>query len=241
MSGRVVGPSGGEAGAEGVRSLLGRGVSPSLLSANFLDLAGEVERINASEAAYLHLDIMDGVFVPNISFGFPVVEAVHRVSEKPLDVHLMIVEPERYVQRFSEAGATILTVHWETSPHLVRTLQAIREAGMYAGVSLNPHAPVEWLEGVFEYADLFLIMSVNPGFGGQRFLSGTLDRVERLRTLADRGGWKGAIEVDGGVNAGNAGSLYAAGADILVAGNAVFSQKDVEGAIRDLMPPEAES
>lgn len=207
----------------GAQSALPCGIAPSLLSADFNHLAQAVQMVNESEAAYLHLDIMDGLFVPNISFGFPVIEAVQKVSQKPLDAHLMIVDPDRYLERFAALHIAVLTVHWEACTHLVRTLQTVRQLGMKAGVSLNPHTPIESLSDVLPWADLVLIMSVNPGFGGQRFLPRTLSRVERLRTLIEKEGVTTRIQVDGGVNRENAPSLFEAGADILVAGSAVFS------------------
>jgi len=193
-----------------------------MLSADFANLACDIEMVNKSQADWFHLDIMDGVFVPNISFGFPVVERIKALATKPLDVHLMIVEPDRYLERFSEAGADWLTVHYEACTHLNRTLSRIRELGMKAGVSLNPHTPVELLTDILEYADLVLVMSVNPGFGGQKFIPNSIGRIERLRKLIDQKGLSTLIEVDGGVSPSNAHQLYKAGANVLVAGNAVF-------------------
>jgi ribulose-phosphate 3-epimerase len=197
-------------------------VAPSMLSADFANLACDIELVNKSQADWFHLDIMDGVFVPNISFGFPVIERIKTLATKPLDVHLMIIEPDRYLERFREAGANWLTVHYEACPHLNRTLSRIRELGMKAGVSVNPHTPVELLSDIVEYADMVLIMSVNPGFGGQKFIPNSIVRIERLRKLIDQKGLSTLIEVDGGVGPSNAKQLYEAGANVLVAGNAIF-------------------
>ena len=192
-------------------------VSPSLLSADFANLARDVEMINQSKADWLHMDIMDGVFVPNISFGIPVMEAVYALSKKPLDVHLMIVQPERYIEAFKKAGAHILNVHYEASPHLHRTVQSIHQHGMLAGVTLNPHTSVCVLEEIIPDLDLVLIMSVNPGFGGQQFIENSYDKVRRLKELILKRNSKALIEVDGGVNDKNAAALYEAGADVLAA------------------------
>jgi ribulose-phosphate 3-epimerase len=209
-------------------------VAPSLLAADFNHLGAEVEMINRSEADWIHCDIMDGVFVPNLSFGLPIVEHVARVATKPLDVHLMIVHPDQYIQPFARAGASNLTVHWEACPHLHRTIAHIREEGMKAGVCLNPHTPVHLLEEILPDLDLVLIMSVNPGFGGQAFIETSLDKVKRLRELIDRRNPECLIEVDGGVNAVTGQRLRAAGADVLVAGSALFGATDPEAAIRQL-------
>ncbi len=209
-------------------------IAPSVLSADFANLQRDVEMINASEAAWFHVDIMDGVFVPNLSFGLPVVEAIHRHAKKPLDVHLMIVQPERYIREFKAAGAHVLTVHIEASTHLHRTLQAIRAEGMLAGVALNPHTPVSAVSEILHDADLFCIMSVNPGFGGQSFIPQTYEKVRQLRTMLDEAGSQAKIEIDGGVNAQNAADLKAAGADVLVAGNAVFKAADPIAMIAQL-------
>ena len=209
-------------------------IAPSVLSADFANLQRDVEMINASEAAWFHVDIMDGVFVPNLSFGLPVVEAIHRHATKPLDVHLMIVPPERYIQEFKAAGAHVLTVHIEASTHLHRTLQAIRAEGMLAGVALNPHTPVSAVSEVLHDADLFCLMSVNPGFGGQSFIPQTYEKVRQLRRMLDEAGSTAKIEIDGGVNAQNAADLKAAGADVLVAGNAVFKAPDPISMIAQL-------
>lgn len=197
-------------------------VAPSMLSADFANLARDIELVNNSQADWFHLDIMDGMFVPNISFGFPVIERIKALATKPLDVHLMIVDPDRYLERFCDAGADWLTVHYEACTHLNRTLSRIKELGMKAGVSVNPHTPVELLVDILEYADLVLIMSVNPGFGGQKFIPNSIGRIRRLRKLIDSNGLKTLIEVDGGVGPNNAKQLYDAGANVLVAGNAIF-------------------
>lgn len=199
-----------------------RYVAPSLLSADFNNLGRDIEMINASEADWFHLDIMDGVFVPNISFGFPVVEHLAKLAKKPLDVHLMIVDPDRYLERFRDAGANILTVHWEACTHLHRTIAEIKKLGMRAGVSLNPHTPVELLDDILSELDLVLIMSVNPGFGGQKFISNSLSKISRLSAMIQKKSCNTLIEVDGGVDINNAKDLYNAGANVLVAGNAVF-------------------
>lgn len=209
-----------------------RYVAPSMLSADFNNLARDIEMVNQSEADWFHLDIMDGVFVPNISFGFPVIEHIAKLARKPLDVHLMIVDPDRYLERFRDAGANILTVHWEACTHLHRTLTQIKTLGMKAGVSLNPHTPVELLEDILPETDLVLIMSVNPGFGGQKFIKESLPRISRLRSMIDKGGFNTLIEVDGGVGANNAGQLFNAGANVLVAGNAVFKSENPTETIR---------
>ena len=210
-------------------------ISPSFLSADFLRLGEAAETVNRSRAEWFHLDVMDGMFVPNISFGLPVVKALRKATDKTLDVHLMIVQPERYVADFREAGADYLTVHVEASTHLHRTLQAIRDAGMRAGVALNPHTPVCAVEEVAEMADMILIMSVNPGFGGQRFIASALDKIGRMKDLLLRKNSTALIQVDGGVNAENAAQLFAAGADVLVAGNAVFGAEDPVAAIQQLI------
>lgn len=197
-------------------------ISPSMLSADFANLGAAIEMINRSNADWFHLDIMDGVFVPNISYGFPVVERIHELAEKPLDVHLMIVDPDRYLERFGKAGASWLTVHYEACNHLHRTLSQIRALGMKSGVALNPHTPVESVAEILDSVDMVLIMSVNPGFGGQKFIPNSYSKVERLRKMIDSRGLSVLIQVDGGVDASNAANLYGAGADVLVAGSAVF-------------------
>jgi len=200
-------------------------ISPSLLAADFLSLRKELEMINASEAEWLHLDIMDGRFVPNISYGLDIVRAVNSACNLPLDTHLMIVEPEKYVDAFIDAGADILTVHAEASTHLHRTLQQIKEGGARAGVAINPHTPVESLFDVLEDIDLVLVMSVNPGFGGQKFIYRTLDKIDRLRTEITVRNLSVDIEVDGGVGLHNAEKILQAGANVLVAGSAIFSSE----------------
>lgn len=209
-------------------------ISPSLLSADFSNLQKDIDMINHSEADWLHIDVMDGVFVPNISFGFPVIQAVNRICQKPLDVHLMIVQPERYIEQTAAAGATYMTVHQEACTHLHRTIQQIHQAGMKAGVSLNPATSLYTIEEVLCDLDLILLMSVNPGFGGQKFIASTLDKVCRLRKMLDERGSKAIIEVDGGVNAETAPLLVKAGAHALVSGNYVFKSADPIATIRDL-------
>lgn len=209
-------------------------IAPSLLSADFNNLGRDIEMINKSEADWFHLDIMDGVFVPNMSFGLPVVEHIASMAKKPLDVHLMIIEPDRYLERFCNAGANILTVHWEACNHLHRTVTQIKKLGMKAGVSINPHTPVDLLDDILLEADLVLIMSVNPGYGGQKFIENSLFRISRLRKMIDQKGLSTLIEVDGGVDVNNAASIYSAGADVLVAGNAVFKSENPLEAIRTI-------
>ena len=209
-------------------------VSPSLLSADFGNLNKDLEMINASEAQLLHIDIMDGVFVPNISFGFPVLKYVQQTCKKPLDVHLMIVEPQKFIQEVKDCGAEIMNVHYETCTHLHRVVQQIRAAGMKAGVTLNPATPVCVLRDIMTEVDLVLLMSVNPGFGGQKFIPQTLNKVRELRALIEETGSKALIEVDGGVNDKTGEHLRDVGADILVAGNYVFKAEDPHAAIHSL-------
>ena len=209
-------------------------IAPSILAADFANLGRDVRMINESEADWIHIDVMDGRFVPNISFGFPVMEAIKRYSEKPLDVHLMIVEPERYISEFKKAGADILTVHIEASNHLHRTITAIKEAGMKAGVSLNPHTPVSTLEEILPFLDLVLIMSVNPGYGGQKFIESTYDKIKKVKQLKTATGSSAIIEVDGGVGIKNASDLIRAGAEALVAGSSVFNSDDPKATIAAL-------
>lgn len=205
-----------------------------MLSADFTRLGEEIEMINHSEADWFHLDVMDGVFVPNISFGMPVIRAIARVARKPLDVHLMIVQPERYFETFRDLGASYLSIHYEAVTHLNRAVHQIKELGMKAGVVLNPHTPVSVLEEIITDVDFVLLMSVNPGFGGQQFIGATYDRIRRLKKLIHEKGSPALIEVDGGVDLNNAGKLFQAGADILVAGNTVFSAADPAATIASL-------
>ena len=213
-------------------------VSPSLLAADFGRLDRDIAMVNSSRADWLHLDIMDGVFVPNISFGFPVLEHVKKLSEKPMDVHLMIVDPDRYLERFRDAGARILTVHQEACRHLNRTVTEIRRLGMKAGVSLNPHTPVSVLEWVLPYIDMVLLMTVNPGYGGQEFISNSYDRIRALKEMISKGAYDVMIQVDGGVDTGNAKMLVDSGVDVLVAGSSVFGSDKPEETIRKLKYPE---
>lgn len=209
-------------------------VSPSLLSADFGNLDRDIEMLNSSDAALLHVDVMDGVFVPNISFGFPVIKAMARKAEKPLDVHLMIVDPGRYVAQVRDSGAAIMNVHYETCTHLDRVVQQIHEAGMKAAVTLNPATPVAMLEDIVDELDMVLLMSVNPGFAAQKFLPVTVKKVAQLRAMIDARGAKAEIEVDGGINLETGRRVVDAGADIVVAGNFVFRSPDPVATIRDL-------
>lgn len=209
-------------------------ISPSMLSADFCRLADDISMINNSQADFFHLDIMDGVFVPNISYGMPLIKAIKSLAQKPLDVHLMIVQPERYVREFKEAGADLLTVHWEAAIHLHRLVNQIRSEDMLAGVALNPHTPVSNLQDIIQDLDLVLIMSVNPGFGGQKFIERTYDRIAELRDMIIRQNSNAMIEVDGGIGTDNAEALVEAGADILVAGNAIFKSDNPIETIKKL-------
>lgn len=209
-------------------------VAPSLLSANFANLQADFEMLNSSNADYLHVDVMDGVFVPNISIGFPVIKAIQRLARKPLDVHMMIVEPQKYISQVRDCGAEIMNVHFEACTHLNRVVHEIKEAGMKAGVTLNPATPVFMLEDIISEIDLVLIMSVNPGFGGQAFIENSLNKVGRLRRLIEASGSHALIEVDGGVNEMTGAALSKAGADILVAGSYVFKAPDPMKAIDTL-------
>lgn len=209
-------------------------ISPSLLSADFGNLQRDIEMLNRSEADWYHLDVMDGVFVPNISFGFPVMQAMAAHATKPLDVHLMIVQPEKFIKEVKALGAKVMNVHYEACNHLHRVVQQIKAEGMMAGVTLNPHTPVSVLEEIIRDVDLVMLMSVNPGFGGQKFIEHSLDKTRRLRELIDRTDSKALIEIDGGVNRQTGAQLVAAGADVLVAGSAVFNAADPEAEIHAL-------
>ena len=209
-------------------------VSPSLLAADFLHLDSDIQMINDSEAEWLHLDVMDGVFVPNISFGFPVLEAVASKCKKALDVHYMIVHPEQYIKQTAKLGAMMMNVHYEACTHLHRTIQEIHDAGMKAGVTLNPSTPVSVLEDIIADVDMVLLMSVNPGFGGQKFIENTIAKVKRLKKLINESGSKALVEVDGGVQAETAPRLVAAGVDVLVSGSYVFKAPDPLAVIREL-------
>ncbi|CAN5533922.1 ribulose-phosphate 3-epimerase [soil metagenome] len=209
-------------------------IAPSILSADFANIQRDVEMINKSEADWFHVDIMDGMFVPNISFGFPVIKAIKKHATKPLDVHLMINDPDRYLQTFKEAGADVLTVHLEACNHLHRTVQAIKALGMKAGVAINPHTPVTLLSDIIEDIDLVCVMSVNPGFGGQKFIENTYYKIETLKEMIRATKSKAKIEIDGGVDMNNYKKLIEYGADVLVAGNTVFSSTDPSKTISEL-------
>jgi len=209
-------------------------IAPSLLSSDFANLEKEIKMFNKSQADWIHLDIMDGHFVPNITFGMPVIRAIKRVAQKPLDVHLMIEKPERYIADFKAAGADCLSVHWEACPHLHRTIHQIKDLDMLAGVAINPHTPVAFLEDIINDVDFVVVMSVNPGFGGQRFIANSIKRVKELRKLMDKHKSDAMIEIDGGVDLENAHKLVDAGADILVAGNTVFGAEKPAEAIKEL-------
>ncbi len=209
-------------------------VSPSILSSDFTNLESEIKFLNKSQADWIHVDVMDGVFVPNLTFGFPVISQIKKHAQKPLDVHLMIVEPERYIQEFKKAGADILTVHYEACRHLHRTIQEIKAAGMKAGVSIVPHSPVNLLQDIIEELDLVLIMSVNPGFGGQKFIENSYKKIAQTKELINSTNSNAYIEVDGGVDGNNAAKLIKSGADVLVAGNFVFNAQSPEQQIINL-------
>jgi len=209
-------------------------ISPSILAADFLNLGKDIEMLNQSEADWIHCDIMDGSFVPNLSFGLPVIEQISNIAKKPLDVHLMIVQPERYISSFKKAGADLLTIHFEASTHLHRTIMQIKEEGMKAGVSLNPHTPVSVLEEILPELDLVLLMSVNPGYGGQKFIKSTIEKTKKLKELIRSHQTKTLIEIDGGVNFETGKELLNAGADVLVAGNFVFHSNNPITTIKEL-------
>jgi ribulose-phosphate 3-epimerase len=209
-------------------------VAPSLLAANFLNLKKDIEMLNRSEADWIHLDIMDGVFVPNISFGFPVINLLRKITDKPLDAHLMIVQPEKFTNEIAAAGTAYMNVHYETCPHLHRVIQSIRAKGMKPAVTLNPHTPVSLLENILPDLDMVLLMSVNPGFGGQQFIEHSLKKVDQLKNMIQKMGTATLIEVDGGVNLETGKRLVDAGADVLVAGSFIFSSDNPEEAISQL-------
>lgn len=209
-------------------------IAPSLLAADFMNLQRDVEMINQSEADWLHLDIMDGVFVPNISFGFPVLKGLKKICRKPMDVHLMIVEPHKFIREVAETGAYLMNVHYEACTHLHRTIAGIHEAGMKAGVTLNPHSPVSLLEDIVQDVDVVMLMSVNPGYGGQTFIERTVEKTRQLREMIDRKGLNTLIEIDGGVNLETGKRLLEAGADVLVAGSFVFKAPDPNAIIKEL-------
>lgn len=209
-------------------------IAPSLLAADFMNLQRDVEMINQSEADWLHLDIMDGVFVPNISFGFPVLKGLKKICRKPMDVHLMIVEPHKFIREVAETGAYLMNVHYEACTHLHRTITGIHEAGMKAGVTLNPHSPVSLLEDIVQDVDVVMLMSVNPGYGGQTFIEHTVEKTRQLREMIDRKGLNTLIEIDGGVNLETGKRLLEAGADVLVAGSFVFKAPDPNAIIKEL-------
>ncbi len=206
-------------------------IAPSFLSANFLDLKHDIDMVNSSEADWFHLDVMDGIFVPNISFGMPVIKHIKKLAQRPLDVHLMIIDPDRYLKAFKEVGADILTVHYEACTHLHRTVSQIKELGMKAGVAINPHTPVELLQDILPFLDMVLVMSVNPGFGGQKFIDNTYKKIRRLSRMRELMELDFLIEVDGGVSTSNAEALIEAGANVLVAGSAIFGATEPKRVI----------
>lgn len=212
-------------------------IFPSILTADFLHLAEEIEMVNRSDADMLHLDIMDGVYVPNLTFGFPIIRQIKSASRKPLDVHLMITDPDRYLEAYRDAGADWLTVHYETCPHLHRTVQRIRELGMEPAVSLNPHTDVSLLENILPDLNMVLIMTVNPGFGGQTFIEASWNKIRKMRRMIDQAGSETLIQVDGGVTEENVGELVVAGVDVFVVGNTIFSADDPLQVIRNLKNP----
>lgn len=209
-------------------------IAPSMLSANFLNLQEDINMVNSSNADWFHIDVMDGVFVPNISFGFPVISHIKKLAQKPFDVHLMIVNPDKYIEDFVNAGADIITVHYETCSHLHRTLQSIKKAGAKAGVVLNPHSSVDLLDDILMDCDLVLLMSVNPGFGGQKFIENTYNKITKLKNKITQQNLPTLIEVDGGVDATNAAKLVACGADVLVAGSYVFNSQNPKESINKI-------
>ncbi|HPR60623.1 MAG TPA: ribulose-phosphate 3-epimerase [Prolixibacteraceae bacterium] len=214
---------------------MNRIIAPSILAANFLELGKEIECINNSSAQWIHFDVMDGVFVPNISFGAFILEQVRSITPKPLDVHLMIINPDGYIDQFAKAGASNITVHYETCQHLHRTIQSIKDKGIMASICLNPHTPIDHLNEILPYTDMVLLMSVNPGFGGQKFIESTYDKVRKLRKMIDDKGLKTLIEVDGGVNAETGKKLFDAGANVLVAGSYIFNAANRQSQIDSLL------